>query len=165
MLTRMSACHKVNQQSVLKPLLHQGISDCVTWSLVIHFTALFPPLATHTCDYYFVWTLHHAFSALFMAGNYRFYCLLLFRFCLNILNETSGGFWALKGHRFTLMLYELWVYFTILLDANPTDLQYLFLPYLESFISAFWGQSSCVESNHPQRLPLNIDAVVGQHQI
>lgn len=60
-------------------------------------------------------------SVLFMAGNYRFYCLLLFRFCQKTVNETSGDSRVLKGHKCALMHWELWVYFTVLVDANSTD--------------------------------------------
>lgn len=91
-----------------------------------------------------------------MAGNYRFYCLLLFRFCQKTVNETSGDSRVLKGHKCALMHWELWVYFTVLVDANSTDF-YSSQSCLscDIFFFCLWGQSSHVESNHPWRLPLN----------
>lgn len=96
MLTRMSACHKVNQQSVLKPLLHRGISQShkTLWLeawLFILLPYFLPSQHTHV-----IIILFGRFIMVFLLYLWLviigFIAYSSLDFCLNRLNETSGGF-------------------------------------------------------------------------
>lgn len=92
MLTRMSACHKVNQQSVLKPLLHRESQTLwlEAW-LFILLPYFLPSQHTHV-----IIILFGRFIMVFLLYLWLviigFIAYSSLEFCLSRLNETSGGF-------------------------------------------------------------------------